>query len=474
VSELPVEWQTVRISDIGQLRYGRGLPTSHLSLSGFPVFGANGVIGFHHQYMYEGEQLLISCRGANSGTINISPKQSFVTNNSLVLELPPDLEHSRHFLKYALIAADKSRMVTGSAQPQVTIANAEGFELPFPPLAEQKRIVAKIDSLTGKSKRARDHLDHLPRLVEKYKQAVLAAAFRGDLTREWRADVAPNGVSVEALEDQRQAAWSSLPTRSRYDVPDEIEWRPDIGLPTGWAWASIDQLSYLIQYGTSAKTSDDEDGVAVLRMGNLQGGELDLSSLKYLPSDHQEFPELLLQSGDVLFNRTNSAELVGKTAVYIGQPDQASFASYLIRIKMSGLKPRLLSAYINSALGREWVASVVNQQVGQANVNGTKLRRLGVPVMSPNEQEEIQRRIETAFSWIDRLASEATSARNLIDRLDQAFLAKAFRGELVPQDPADEPASVLLERIRAGRGATPKMKRGRKGQVQTTTTAPSA
>ncbi|MGO6938526.1 restriction endonuclease subunit S [Rhizobium johnstonii] len=354
----------------------------------------------------------------------------------------------------------------GTMYPAVSDSDVSAATIPLPPLPEQQRIVAKIDSLTGKSKRARDHLDHIPRLVEKYKQAVLAAAFRGDLTREWRAQNPSGTVSIGDLEKQRYAAWTARSARGRYADPDELDWRPDIDLPSGWIWASVDQLSYLIQYGSSAKTNDDSAGVAVLRMGNLQGGDLDFSSLKFLPSEHPEFPELLLQSGDLLFNRTNSAELVGKTAVYLGMPRQASFASYLIRIKACGMNPQLLSAYINSAIGREWVASVVNQQVGQANVNGTKLRCLGVPVMPTGEQQELLQLILSAFSWIDRLASEATNGRKLIDHLDRAVLAKAFRGELVPQDPADEPASVLLERIRADREAAPKAKRGRKARFE--------
>jgi type I restriction enzyme, S subunit len=146
---------------------------------------------------------------------------------------------------------------------------------------------------------------------------------------------------------------------------------------------------------------------------------------------------------------------VGKSAVYLGDPPRASFASYLIRVRCSGLLPELLSGYINSAFGRDWVASVVNQQVGQANVNGTKLRQLGIPVMPIEEQLEIVRRIERAFAWIDRLIGEATSARKLIDHLDQAILAKAFRGDLLPQDPNDEPASVLLERIHGEHVAAP-------------------
>jgi type I restriction enzyme S subunit len=319
---------------------------------------------------------------------------------------------------------------------------------------EQQRITVKVDSLSGKSKRAREQLDHVPRLVDKYKQAILAAAFRGDLTRQWRKE-RRDYVSAEELEALRKTGWQALDDSGRisgrYHAADTIDWRPAMDLPSNWVWASLDQVSCLIQYGTSAKTTEDTRGVAVLRMGNIQDGTLDLSSLKFLPEDHDEFPNLLLERGDILFNRTNSAELVGKSAVYFGEPERASFASYLIRIRCSGLLPELLSGYINSAYGREWVASVVSQQVGQANVNGTKLRQLGIPVMPRNEQREIARRVEAAFRWIDRLASEAINARKLIDHLNQAVLVKAFQGELVPQDPTDEPASVLLERIRSER-----------------------
>src|SRR5262249_20946425 len=149
--------------------------------------GANGIIGYFDDYMYEDEQLLISCRGANSGTINVTPRQCFVTNNSLVFELPEWLRAARPFLTYALKHADKSQIISGSAQPQVTITNAEKFVVPLAPLPEQRRIVAKIDSLSAKSQRARNNLDHIPRLIDKYKRAVLAAAFSGKLTKEWRA-----------------------------------------------------------------------------------------------------------------------------------------------------------------------------------------------------------------------------------------------------------------------------------------------
>lgn len=363
---------------------------------------------------------------------------------------------------------DQIQLVSkGTAQPGANATILGQVQLPIAPLAEQQRIVTKIDALSAKSDRARGHLDHLPRLVEKYKQAVLAAAFSGGLTREWRTRNRRPATTADIVEACRVEAWGRAKrveqVRGRYPTPLPIEWKPHIDLPTSWTWASVDQASYATQYGTSAKTSDDVAGVAVLRMGNIQSGDLDLSSLKFLPRDHDEFPELILTVGDVLFNRTNSAELVGKTAVYMGEPALASFASYLIRVRCCAILPSLLSGYINSLHGREWVASVVNQQVGQANVNGTKLKQLGVPIMPVDEQLEIERRLAVAFSWIDRLAAEAASARKLVDHLDQAVLAKAFRGELVPQDPNDEPANVLLERIKTER-AKPQSRTGGRGR----------
>ena len=147
-----------------------------------------------------------------------------------------------------------------------------------------------------------------------------------------------------------------------------------------------------IQYGSSRKTSDDANGVPVLRMGNIVEGKIVPGSLKYLPKEHDEFPELLLNKGDLLFNRTNSRELVGKTAVYTGSPNQCSFASYLIRVRFnSGIDSLIVAHYLNSMYGKNWILSVVSQQAGQANVNGTKLKLLSVPI--PPEEEQVTDRL---------------------------------------------------------------------------------
>jgi Type I restriction modification DNA specificity domain len=157
--------------------------------------------------------------------------------------------------------------------------------------------------------------------------------------------------------------------------------------------------------------------VPVLRMGNIVAGRLVFGDMKYLPQTHGEFPALFLRPGDVLFNRTNSPELVGKSAVYSADdPAPCAFASYLIRLQLRGYQPKLLVAYLNSGYGRAWVRSCVVQQVGQANVSGGKLKELELPVPPEKEQRRIvgklealqtrSRRVREALARIDELEEE--------------------------------------------------------------------
>jgi type I restriction enzyme S subunit len=451
MSSLPKSWAVAELGSIADVEWGNtSLTKSSYVEEGYPAFSASGRDGFTKHFEHSGPGIVLSAIGARCGKCFPADEKWTSIKNTITIS---DVAIERDFL-FPFLNDENRWPQKGGAQPFITLKVARELQIPVAPVVEQHRIVAKIVSLCAKSKRSRGRLDHIPRLVEKYKQAILATAFRGELTRSWRAG-RTNSISIGQLEDLRSNAWKAElkhgRVTGRYNLAEGIDWQPAIEIPKGWTWASVDQASFLIQYGSSAKTSEDSSGVAVLRMGNIQYGNLDLTSIKFLPEGHEEFPALLLENGDVLFNRTNSAELVGKTAVYWGKPQKASFASYLIRVRCCGLLPILLSGYINSAYGRDWVASVVNQQVGQANVNGTKLRQLGIPIMPLEEQFEIARRIEIAFAWVERLASETTGARKLIDHLEQAVLAKAFRGELVPQNPNDEPASMLLERIKAER-----------------------
>lgn len=317
--------------------------------------------------------------------------------------------------------------------------------------------------------------------LKRYRAAVLKAAVEGRLTADWRAAhpaTEPASALLARILAARRKKWEAdqLAKFAAAGKSPPKNWQakyvepapPDTAnlppLPDGWSWATVEQVSEFAKYGTSAKATTNADGVPVLRMGNIQDGELDLANLKYLPCDHNEFPDLLLGAGDLLFNRTNSAELVGKSAIYMGQPSPCSFASYLIAVRcLPGCDPRYLCLFINSAHGRRWVSSVLSQQVGQANVNGTKLLALAFPLPPHAEQAAIVAEVEARLSQVAAAERQIDANLTRAARLRQAILKRAFAGKLVPQDPADEPAAVLLDRIRAARAtAVPTSSRRRK------------
>lgn len=182
-------------------------------------------------------------------------------------------------------------------------------------------------------------------------------------------------------------------------------------------------------------------------MGNLQNGEIDWKDLVYT-SDINEIKKYNLEPNSVLFNRTNSPELVGKTSIYRDER-QAIYAGYLIKINnQPELNPEYLNYSLNTIYAQEWKLSVKTDGVSQSNINAQKLGKFEIPFPPVEEQQEIVKRVKELFEKADRIEERYKKAKSFTDRLTQSILNKAFKGELVSQDPNDEPASVLLERIR--------------------------
>lgn len=306
----------------------------------------------------------------------------------------------------------------GIGMPNVNATKLASVSLPVPPIPEQRRIVAKIDSLSGKSERARGQLDHIPLLVEKYKQAILAAAFQGDLSKDWRTRNAGHDGpwSESSLIEVAEIGTGSTPKRGekRYYCDGHIPW-----VTSGVVNAPVVQSAD--EYITDAAIQE--------------------TNCKVFPA------------GTILMAMYGEGQTRGRVAV-LGIDAATNQALAAIQVAADGPAIRdfvlwhLRSGYLDL---RQKAAGGV-----QPNLNLGIIKAWPIPLPSREEQREIVRRIETAFSWINRLAAETTSARKLIDHLDQSVLAKAFRGELVPQDPNDEPANVLLERIKADGQATPK------------------
>ena len=361
-----------------------------------------------------------------------------------------------YFVMSSAVQKSIEKMQSGSTN-QVELSKAEisAVRIPCAPLNEQRRIVEKIETLFAQLDKGEEAIRQVQKLLKTYRQSVLKAAVTGELTRDWREankdKLEPASELLTRILQSRRENWAGRGKYKEPATPDASELQ---GLPETWDSASLEQLSTVVEYGSSSKCTDDPEGVPVLRMGNILSGSLVLDKLKFLPKNHTEFPKLILQDGDMLFNRTNSAELVGKTAVFRSELPKCSFASYLIRVRCSGIQPELASSYINSLFGRKWIASVVSQQVGQANVNGTKLKNLMIPLPSEQEQDEIVFRLAEIHGQIEKTESWCETELKRSASLRQSILKQAFSGKLVPQDPDDEPASVLLERVKAERDAS--------------------
>jgi type I restriction enzyme S subunit len=347
-----------------------------------PYFGATGQVGLIDTHLFDEELVLLGEDGAPF-LDNSKPKaymirgKTWVNNHAHVLRAKPGILNS--FVLHQLNQVDYHKFVSGTTRMKLPQGPMRQIPMLVVPEPEQRRIVAEIEKQFTRLEAGVAALRRVQANLHRYRAAVLKAACEGD-----------------------------------------------------WPRTTVEEVAEEVRYGTSAKTNEDKSGVPVLRMGNIVDGSLDFTKLKFLPRKHTEFPDLLLKHGDIVFNRTNSAELVGKTAVYHGTPSPCSFASYLIRVRVKpSYQPDFLSYYLNSVYGRQWVASVVSQQVGQANVNGTKLKALEIPNPPLAEQERIVAEVERRLSVVEELSVLVESNLKRATRLRQAVLQKAFEGKLI-------------------------------------------
>lgn len=435
MSELPLGWTQTTIGTLCDLVNGKAFKPSDWSDTGLRIVRIQNLnrpdAKFNHYAGHVEERFLVEegdLLFAWSGT----PGTSFGAHiwdgpkavlNQHIFNVRFDAETlDRAFFRYAInqtLDEQIAKAHGGVGLRHVTKGKFEETAIALPPLPEQRRIVAKIDSLTGKSRRARDHLDHIPRLVEKYKQAVLAAAFTGHLTPEI------------------DASWF-------HHIP----------------LAKVTSSTF---YGPRiAKEAYVAAGVPTLRTTDIADwGRLVPKEPPQVEVNNADFVKWRFEHGDLMVTRTGAT--IGKCAVYEAAMGPALPSAYLIRVrlKQEEVDPRFAVLFLLSPVGQRQLLDG-RTAVAQPNINAAAITSVRLPLPPVRCQRSIVQKVDALFTWIDRLAADATSARKLIDHLDHAVLAKAFRGELGPQDPDDEPASALLERIRAERGTAPQAKRGRK------------
>jgi type I restriction enzyme S subunit len=284
------------------------------------------------------------------------------------------VEGIQQLIKICPGSAGRNRVLSIKRIPEVMV--------PLPPLAEQRRITERIDELA---------------------------------------------IQIKAAQSLRRAATEEARTL----VANQTQALFECGQKSGWSVWRLDDYVVDDCYGSSEKTHDDSSGTPVLRMGNIQNGRLCTRSLKYLHITGRERDKLILKRGDILVNRTNSAELVGKCAVFDLEGEFA-FASYLIRLRLDADKAdsRLVALYINSPAGRAYMFSERKQMTGQANVNATKLKALPIALPPLSEQLRLVAELDALQSKVETLMSLQTESAAELDALLPSVLSKAFAGEL--------------------------------------------
>ena len=486
--ELPTGWTIATVGEIATYQNGRAFKPSEWRTTGLPIIRIQNLNSESAVYNFSDAQHesrfkvkhgdLLFAWSASLGAHIWSGEDAWLNQHIFRVD---HVQHvARRFLYYALTDLTNALYTKahGSGMVHVTKRSFEGTEFRLPPLNEQRRIAAKIADLFSELDHGIESLKTARAQLAAYRQSVLKHAFEGKLTAQWREE------NQDTLETPEQLLARIRQERKSHYEHQLQEWKiavkewgaggksgkkpqkpkklpkvtgllHDVAaklppLPKSWGWGVLGWMTCGVGYGTAAKSATT-GSVPVLRMGNIQNAKLDWTDLVYT-SDDDEIARYRLHAGDVLFNRTNSPELVGKTAIYKGGRP-AVFAGYLIRVNhiRAVVDGRYLNLFLNSYVARQHGNSVKADGVNQSNISGSKLSRYPFPYCSIEEQCTIASNLEKAFSLLDGTEVNIVHELQRAAALRQLILKKAFTGQLVPQDPNDEPASALLDRIRAER-----------------------
>jgi type I restriction enzyme, S subunit len=345
------------------------------------------------------------------------------------------------------------------------------MEIPVPPAGEQLRILDKVDTLISDIDAAVKSLRGLQAKLKRYRQAVLKAAVEGELSREWReahhGEIEPASELLKRILAERRRRWEEAELakmRAKGIEPKDEKWKeryqepsessaglPE--LPKGWCWASMEQLLVSLGNGTS-RVPHGSGGIRILRISSVRANRVDMNDVRSVPNS-EALRGYRLQFGELLFTRYNgNPAFVGLCGMVPADDRVTVFPDKLIRGRVAIPETASYLAWSsNVGESRSFIEKRIRTTAGQAGVSGSDLKAMPVALPPMAEQEMLTAHVNRLLDGAAILGSQVSDDLRRAARLRQSILEKAFRGELVPQDPTDEPASVLVERIRAERAA---------------------
>lgn len=387
--------------------------------------------------------VLLTIVGALGRTAVVPEGSDEFTLQRSVAVLKPEIINS-NYLRYLLDSPVAQTFflenAKGTAQKGIYLKALGAMPAPIAPLAEQTRIAAKLDELLAQVDALKTRIDGVPALLKRFRQSVLAAAVSGRLTEEWRLKT----DSCEASSEMR--------------LGDE-----SLMVPASWKKTRLGDVTKKdrkLCYGVIQPGPEVDTGVDLIRVCDIKDGIIDWGRLRKIDNGiDAEYSRSRVREGDIVVSIVGT---IGRAAI-VRESRIANIARAvaLISVEQELVLPSWAYIWLTAPVSQWWLTSS-SKEVARKTLNLKELIEMPVPRPSIAEQTEIVRRVEQLFAFAEQLEARVKAAQTRIDRLTQSILAKAFRGELVPQDPNDEPASVLLERIKAQRAAAPKAKRGRR------------
>ena len=460
---MPEGWAAARIEDLAAIGSGKFLNQGEYvkhrdSEHAYLVAGAGGPIGWTNKINENGPVMTVGRVGA-CGALNTYKGPAWVTDNALVVR--PRRNDLRSLLRFYLSTIRWEDLHAGTSQPLITQSLVRSLDVPLPPLAEQRRIVAQVEALLARVNAARERLAEVPAILKRFRQAILAAACSGRLTEEWREQhpdtkTAPRTHTNPRSVRQKGRRGANL-SREGELILDGM---PELPLP--WDYYRADEVaapSTVITYGIVLPGPEISGGVPYVRQQDvLEDGTLNVAELRHTGQEiARKHNRSSLAAGDVLLCIIRNL----RVATVPKGIDGANITQGMVRIRpATSIATTYLAAYLACPHAQSWLkARYFGMDMPRVNVEDARAIPIALPPLA--EQHEIVRRVDALFKLADAIERRVAAATRRSERLTQAILAKAFRGDLVPTEAElgrregrdYEPASVLLERVRAERAA---------------------
>ncbi len=434
---IPENWVWCKLENILNVKYGKGLKKEIREDGEYPVYGSNGIVGFHNQSLTIGPTIIIGRKGS-VGKVHYSQTKCWPIDTTYYVDQLSLIEYS--FLYYLLSNIKLEELDKSTAIPGINRNDLYSISIPLPPLFEQQRIAEKLESLLGKMKEAKALLDEIPEIIQNLRQSILAAACSGRLTEEWRQQN-PNTV-MRNLHNVEQEDVNADLAAAGYDLRD---------MPESWFVTSIKHLGRVKggkRLPKGGKLVDYNTGYPYIKAGDLKNGTVTLNQLEYLtPEVQKRIKNYTVADGDIYV--TIVGAYIGDAGIIPKELNGANLTENAAKIcGLSNCNNKYLAFWLRSAIAQELIRNRISS-AAQGKLALHRIETIAVPLPSIGEQEEIVRFVESLFSKADDLETQFKEALELVEPVPEIILSKAFRGELVPQDPNDEPASVLLARILA-------------------------